>query len=128
MRGPVLAGKTFTSACALIVGGTMLPAWPETARAGSIIEIATPADLQRKFCAADPGAEHILVLPAGMFVDARELVCPAGPYKLYRILESKDPDDFDYYIDPPFGARGRLACDGKAGRTMGTVAVNCRPL
>jgi len=98
------------------------------APAASIIEVDTPAALQQAFCAADAGTEHIVVLPAALFVDAAELVCPAGPYKLYRIRESKDPDDFEYYIDPPFGAKGRLACDGKAGGSMRVVAVNCKPV
>jgi hypothetical protein len=53
----------------------------------------------------------------------------ATSYKLYRIIEPTDTDDFEYLLDPPFYARGnRLGCDGKAGRTMQTVAVNCRPL
>ena len=73
-------------------------------------------------------AEHVLVLPAALFVDSEELICPSGPYKLYRILEHNDPDDFEYYLDPPFGTTIRLGCDGKAGRNMKTVAVNCRPL
>jgi hypothetical protein len=67
-----------------------------------------------------------MVLPASMFVDSDELICPSGPNKLYRILEHNDPDDFEYYVDPPFGDTSRLACDGKAGRLMTTIAVNCR--
>jgi hypothetical protein len=48
---------------------------------------------------------------------------------LYRIIEATDTDDFEYFLDPPIYARGnRLGCDGKAGRTMQTVALNCRPL
>jgi len=93
----------------------------------SIIQVTSPAALQEQFCAADPTREHVLVLPATMFVDSEELICPAGPYKLYRILEHNDPDDFEYYLDPPFGTTGRLGCDGKGGRTMKWVAVNCRP-
>lgn len=93
----------------------------------SIIQVTSPAALQEKFCAADPTSEHVLVLPAAMFVDSEELICPVGPYKLYRILEHNDPDDFEYYLDPPFGTTGRLGCDGKGGRTMKWVAVNCRP-
>lgn len=93
----------------------------------SIIEVSTPADLRDKFCAADPTREHVVVLPAAMFVDSEELICPVGPYKLYRILEHNDPDDFEYYLDPPFGTTGRLGCDGKGGRNMTFVAVNCRP-
>lgn len=93
----------------------------------SIITVSSPAELQEKFCAADATTEHVLVLPAAMFVDSEELICPVGPYKLYRILEHNDPDDFEYYLDPPFGTTGRLGCDGKGGRSMTYVAVNCRP-
>lgn len=93
----------------------------------SIITASSPAELQEKFCAADATTEHVLVLPAALFVDSEELICPVGPYKLYRILEHNDPDDFEYYLDPPFGTTGRLGCDGKGGRTMTYVAVNCRP-
>jgi hypothetical protein len=32
------------------------------------------------------------------------------------------------YLDPPFGTTSRLGCDGKAGRHMNAVAVNCRRL
>jgi hypothetical protein len=67
-----------------------------------------------------------MVLPASMFVDSEEFVCPTGPYKLYRIIEHNDPDDFEYNVDPPFGDHTGLACDGKAGRSMQIVAVNCR--
>lgn len=32
-------------------------------------------------------------------------------------------------LDPPFYNRGaRLGCDGKGGRAMQTVGLNCRPL
>ena len=56
-------------------------------------------------------------------------ICDSGPYKLYRIVDLQDTDDFSYSLDPPFYNRGaRLGCDGKAGRGMQTVAVNCRPL
>lgn len=94
----------------------------------SIIQAGTAAELQQKFCAADPTVEHVVVLPASLFVDSEQLVCAVGFYKLYRIVEHDDPDDFEYYIDPPYGAKGRLACDGKAGLKMAVIAVNCRPL
>ncbi|MFG1481090.1 hypothetical protein V5F53_20930 [Xanthobacter sp. V4C-4] len=115
---------TDTVIAALLLGALPVP----RATATAVIEVATPAELRQAFCAADASAEHIIVMPARMFVDAQELVCPAGPYKLYRVRESKDPDDFEYYIDPPFCTTGRLACDGKAGQTMSRIAVNCRPL
>lgn len=119
MRGRIAAG-----ACLFAwMVGALVPV-----QAASIMEVESHAALQEAFCAADADSEHIIVLPAAMFVDARELICPAGPYKLYRIQENKDPDDFEYYIDPPFGAKGRLACDGKAGRAMRVIAVNCRPV
>jgi hypothetical protein len=111
------------AACSLAVSATLA----DEAGGVSIVEAYTPADLKAKFCAADPTREHVFVLPTAMFVDSEELVCPVGPYKLYRILEHNDPDDFEYYLDPPFGATGRLGCDGKGGRTMKFVAVNCRP-
>jgi hypothetical protein len=94
----------------------------------SIIIVADRNELTDKFCKADVTAEHVVVLPAALFVDSEELICANGPYKLYRILEHNDPDDFEYYLDPPFGTNSRLGCDGKAGRHMKTVAVNCRPL
>jgi len=95
--------------------------------AASIIEVRDREELGRQFCLADTRSEHILVLPAALFVDSEELVCPVGPYRLYRIVVHAEPDDLVYFIDPPFGATGRLACHGKAGRTMKIVAVNCRP-
>ena len=55
-------------------------------------------------------------------------VCNSSIYRLYRVIENDDPDDFEYFLDPPFGHMARLGCDGKAGRTMKTIAVNCRPL
>jgi hypothetical protein len=105
----------------------LLPAAAEEAAKPSIIVVTDQRELDDKFCKADVTAEHIVVLPAALFVDSEELICPNGPYKLYRILEHNDPDDFEYYVDPPFGAEARLGCDGKAGRRMKTVAVNCRP-
>ena len=93
----------------------------------SIIEVANAEQLTEKFCAASPNDEHIILLPASMFVDSQELVCESGSYKLYRIVEHDDPDDFEYFLDPPFGTTNRLGCDGKAGRRMEIVAVNCRP-
>lgn len=99
------------------------------AQPASIIEASNHAELQRKFCAADPNVEHVLVLPASLFVDARQVICESGPYKLYRIVDEQDTDDFSYSLDPPFYERGkRLGCDGKAGRTMRIVSLNCRPL
>ena len=95
---------------------------------GPIIQAGSPAELQKKWCASDPTVEHILVLPASLFVDSEPLICEGGPYKLYRIIAHSDPDDFEYFLDPPFGSTTRLGCDGKAGRTMQTVALNCRPL
>lgn len=94
-----------------------------------IIEAKDHADLSKKFCAANPKVEHVVVLPAALFVDGEQVICPNGPYKLYRIVEHDDTDDFEYFLDPPsYSKEIRLGCDGKAGRTMKTVAVNCRPL
>ena len=94
-----------------------------------IIQAKDQAELNEKFCAANPNMEHVLVLPASLFVDGQQVICASGPYKLYRIIEHDDTDDFEYFLDPPFyGKENRLGCDGKAGRTMQTVAVNCRPL
>lgn len=94
-----------------------------------IIQAKDHAELNERFCAANPNIEHIVVLPASLFVDSEQVICDNGPYKLYRIVEHDDTDDFEYFLDPPFYVRGnRLGCDGKAGRTMQTVAVNCRPL
>jgi hypothetical protein len=93
-----------------------------------IIQVKNSAELQEKWCAADPNIEHILVLPAVLFVDSQQLICDGAPYKLYRVIEHDDPDDYEYFLDPPFANKTRLGCDGKAGRTMPTIALNCRPL
>jgi hypothetical protein len=94
-----------------------------------IIQAKDHAELTEKFCAANPNIEHIFVLPASLFVDSEQLICDGGPYKLYRIIEHDDTDDYEYFLDPPFYAgNSRLGCDGKAGKTMQTIAVNCRPL
>lgn len=93
-----------------------------------IIQAKDHAELQKKWCAANPNVEHIFILPASMFVDSEQLICDGGPYKLYRLIESDDPDDYEYFLDPPYGKNTRLGCDGKAGRTMQTIAINCRPL
>ena len=93
-----------------------------------IIQVKDSAELQEKWCAANPNVEHIFVLPASLFVDSEQLICDGGPYKLYRLIEHDDPDDYEYFLDPPFANKTRLGCDGKAGRTMQTVAINCRPL
>jgi hypothetical protein len=101
-----------------------VPAVPDA----RIIQAKDHAELTEKWCAADPNVEHILVVPASLFVDSPQLNCDSGPYKLYRIIEHDDPDDFEYFLDPPFGTTTRLGCDGKAGRAMHTIALNCRPL
>jgi hypothetical protein len=93
-----------------------------------IIQVKDSAELKEKWCAANPNVEHIFVLPASLFVDSEQLICDGGPYKLYRLIENDDPDDFEYFLDPPFANKTRLGCDGKAGKTMQTIAVNCRPL
>ncbi|WP_428031905.1 hypothetical protein [Ancylobacter sp.] len=93
-----------------------------------IIQAGSMAELTAKWCPANPKVEHIVVLPAALFVDSEQLICDGNPYKLYRLIEHDDPDDFEYFLDPPFTNTIRLGCDGKAGRTMKTVALNCRPL
>ena len=93
-----------------------------------IIQVKDHAELKAKWCAANPNVERIFVLPASLFVDSEQLICDGGPYKLYRLVEHDDPDDYEYFLDPPFGNKTRLGCDGKAGRTMQTIAINCRPL
>lgn len=105
------------------------PAAPPSPSDALIIQAKDQAELQEKFCAANPNLEHIVVLPASLFVDSQQLICDSGPYKLYRIIEHDDTDDFEYFLDPPFYAnQSRLGCDGKAGKAMQTIAVNCRPL
>jgi hypothetical protein len=114
---------------ALSIGIASAPSPAGAGEAGqpSIIIAADQRELADTFCKADSTAEHIVILPAALFIDSEELICPSGSYKLYRILEHNDPDDFEYYVDPPFGTKARLGCDGKAGKTMKIVAVNCRP-
>ena len=122
----------------LAIAALLVSAAPASAKSEStssrasdalIIQAKDQAELAEKFCAANPNMEHILVLPASLFVDSQQVICTSGPYKLYRIIEHDDTDDYEYFLDPPFYAKGnRLGCDGKAGKTMQTVAVNCRPL
>lgn len=93
-----------------------------------MIQAKDTAELTQKFCAADPNVETIVVLPSALFVDSQELTCGSGSYKLYRIAKADDPDDFIYFLDPPLHARAiTLGCDGKAGKSMKSVAINCRP-
>ena len=66
-----------------------------------IIQAKDHAELSSKFCAANPNIEHIIVLPASLFVDSQQVICDSGPYKLYRIIEHDDTDDFEYFLDPP---------------------------
>ena len=94
-----------------------------------IIQPTDHTELSSKFCAANPNMEHVIVLPASLFVDSHQVICDNGPYKLYRIIEHDDTDDYEYFLDPPiYGKENRLGCDGKAGLNMQTIAVNCRPL
>ncbi len=94
-----------------------------------MIQVKDRTELVEKFCAADSNFETIVVLPAALFVDAEQMLCESGPYKLYRIIEATDTDDFEYFLDPPiYGKANRLGCDGKAGKTQKIVAINCRPL
>jgi hypothetical protein len=94
-----------------------------------IVQAKDHDELTAKFCAASPNLEHVFVLPASLFVDSEQVICDNGPYKLYRIIEHDDTDDYEYFLDPPvYGKTNRLGCDGKAGKTMQTIAVNCRPL
>lgn len=113
----------------MLAGAAPAIAEPEPAASGvSIIEIKTHDELNKAWCAADPTIEHVIVLPASLFVDSEQLVCDGSIYKLYRVIENDDPEDFEYFLDPPFGHKTRLGCDGKAGRSMQTIAINCRPL
>jgi hypothetical protein len=128
-------GRLFVSVAAAAMLASAGPAFSDSAPASStapsdalIIQVKDHAELNEKWCAANPNVEHIFVLPASLFVDSQQLNCDSGPYKLYRIIEHDDPDDFEYFLDPPFGHTTRLGCDGKAGRTMQMVAINCRPL
>jgi hypothetical protein len=118
---------------AVLVGAAPASSESESASAAPsdalIIQVKDQAELNEKFCAANPNMEHVLVLPASLFVDAQQVICASGPYKLYRIIEHDDTDDFEYFLDPPiYGKANRLGCDGKAGMSMQTIAVNCRPL
>ena len=93
-----------------------------------VLEVKDFGQLSQKFCAADPKVNHILILPAALFVDSQQVICGDGPYKLYRVIDATDGDDFEYFLDPPFGTEERLGCDGKAGKSMPVIAVNCRTL
>ena len=116
-------------AVATLIAAVLAAAMPAFSAAEvSIIDAKDHGELKERWCTADPNVEHVLVLPASLFVDSEELICDGAPYKLYRIIENDDPDDYEYFLDPPFGHATRLGCDGKAGRSMRTVALNCRPL
>lgn len=115
-------------AAVLATAGPVL-AEPSVAPDTFIVEVKDHAELSQKFCAANPKMEHIFVLPASLFVDSEQVICANGPYKLYRLVEHDDTDDFEYFLDPPsYSKEVRLGCDGKAGKSMKTIAVNCRPL
>jgi hypothetical protein len=102
---------------------------PQSSWPPIVIQVKDRAELIEKFCTADSNLETIVVLPASLFVDAEQMLCESGPYKLYRIIEATDTDDFEYFLDPPiYGQANRLGCDGKAGKTQKIVAINCRPL
>ncbi|MGE0094824.1 MAG: hypothetical protein AB7M05_19260 [Alphaproteobacteria bacterium] len=103
-------------------------AFPQSAPLAGVLQARSPTELAQKFCAADRNTELVVVLPASMFVDSQELSCDNGIYKLYRIAKADDPDDFVYFLDPPLHSKTvSLGCDGKAGKSMKTVAINCRP-
>ena len=75
------------------------------------IEIKDRGKLIEKFCAADSNFDTVVILPAALSVDAEQMICPSGPYKLYRIVEATDTDDFEYFWIHRY-----------------VVAINCRPL
>ena len=128
MRRVVLTAVAAVLASAGTAFSDAEPASPSSSDA-LIIQAKDHADLTEKFCAANPNMEHVFVLPAALFVDSEQVICDNGPYKLYRIIEHDDTDDFEYFLDPPiYGKANRLGCDGKAGKTMQVIAVNCRPL
>lgn len=119
--------KAALLAMALVPAGTGL-AVSQPSTPAVILQVKDTAELSQKFCAANPNIETIVVMPASLFVDSNLLTCDSGPYKLYRIAKDDDPDDFIYFLDPPLHAKGiTLGCDGKAGKNMQTVAINCRP-
>jgi hypothetical protein len=114
----------------LLAGAAPVFAQPAPAAADAVVfQVKNRAELKEKFCSANPNIEHVFVLPGSLFVDSQQMICDSGPYKMYRIVEAADTDDFEYFLDPPIYAKGnRLGCDGKAGLTQQTVAINCRPL
>ncbi len=124
-----LAGS-FGVVAVLAASGAANAAAPASTQAPTpaIVQVKNHDELNEAWCKADPNAEHIFVLPASLFVDSQQLVCDGEIYKLYRVIEHDDPDDFEYFLDPPFGHTSRLGCDGKAGRAMQTIAINCRTL
>ena len=44
-----------------------------------IIQVKDQAELNEKFCAANPNMEHVLVLPASLFVDSQQVICSGRP-------------------------------------------------
>lgn len=120
-----IAALTFASVLAVATPAVSNPS--ATLSGISIVQAKDHKELNKKWCTASPDTDHIFIVPAALFVDSRELICDSGAYKLYRVVAADDPDDFEYYIDPPFGKENRLGCDGKAGLKMKVIAVNCRP-
>lgn len=97
--------RRIVSAAIAAVLASAAPAFSESAPASVpatddtlIIQAKDHAELQEKWCAANPNVEHIFVLPASLFVDSQQLNCDSGPYKLYRLIENDDPDDFEYFF------------------------------
>ena len=63
----------------LLAGAVSAFADPAPASSGaSIIEVKDHDALNKAWCAADPTIEHIIVLPASLFVDSEQMSATAG--------------------------------------------------
>ena len=91
-----------------------------SAPAVSIIQAKDHAELKEKWCTADPNVEHVLVLPASLFVDSEQLICDSGPYKLYRVIESDDPMTTSI-------SSIRRSATRRGSAAMGRPDAPCRP-
>ena len=85
-----------------------------------IIQANDHAELKKKWCTADPNVEHVLVLPASLFVDSEQLICDSGPYKLYRVIESDDPMTTSI-------SSIRRSATRRGSAAMGRPDAPCRP-
>ena len=67
------------------------------------------------------------MLPASLFVDSHQVICDNGPYKLYRIIEHDDTDDYEYFLDPPIYGKEKSVGLRWESRAHGAGGNDLRP-